>query len=110
MRLRLAFTLWLAALGALSAWGHDPAQHKGKPLEGQVMEAGEGQFVLKTSTGEKTVIVSAETQYETSEGKASAAAVKKGAHVTVFGTILASGEMVAKEVIVGKPNEGSHSH
>ena len=101
--------LIVALLAPLSLRAHDPSKHKGKPTEGEVVSVAPDRIELKTATGTKTVALNDKTKLERGNQAATAADLKKGEHVTVFGTTLASGELVAREILIGKQAPpGSH--
>jgi hypothetical protein len=83
---------------------HDPSQHKGKPVTGEVESVAASQFRLKTASGTVIVSIMAQTEYERGKEVHDKSLLKQGEKVSVFGTKLASGELVAKEVLWSPPN------
>jgi hypothetical protein len=82
---RLFTTLILTGIfGTAVIMAHDPSQHKGTPTKGEVLSIAGSRIELKTEKGVKTVALDDKTAYE------------RG----IFGTTLASGEIVAKEVFL----------
>ncbi len=95
----LALLAWMAPLSLLA---HDPSKHKGKPTAGEIVSVTKDRLEIKTATGTKAVTLNEKTKVEHGNQAATAADLKKGDHVTVFGTTLATGELVAREVLIGK--------
>jgi hypothetical protein len=89
-------------LGAL-ALAHDPSQHKGKPVAGEVVSVSKERFDMKTSKGTVPVTFSSKTKFEHGTATVDSSHVKTGEKVQVFGTRLPSGVLVAKEVLIGAP-------
>jgi hypothetical protein len=95
-------TLLLAlavSVSMLSA--HDAAEHKGAPTQGQIASVVADSFQLKTATGTVKVSFNKETKFEHGDEVVDKSHLTKGAKVSVFGTKLPSGEIVAKEVVMG---------
>ena len=87
-----------------NVYAHDVKLHKGKPTEGVVTLLTQAGFDLKTDNSSVPVKYGEGVTFESEhEGNAKAEDIKPGVHVSVFGTKLASGELVAKEIHV-------HSH
>lgn len=86
---------------------HDASKHKGKPVQGDVVSTADDRFEVKTETGVVPVKTSSKTKFEHGDATVDRTHVSKGAHVSVFGTKLPSGEMVAREVLIG--NTGDHA-
>jgi hypothetical protein len=95
----------LATAGALLA--HDKSLHKGRPTEGQVVSVVGDRLDLKTAQGLKKVTLTEETKFERGDKAAARADLKKGEQVTVFGTTLATGEIVGNEVLLATPRTGA---
>jgi hypothetical protein len=97
----------IAALFAVSlslpaaAVAHDASKHKGKPVHGEVMSVTKDNIELKTTTGTLPVTFSSKTKFEHGSAVVDRTHVTKGAHVAVFGTKLPTGEIVAREVLIG---------
>ena len=98
--------LGLFAPAMLSA--HDKSLHKGKPTEGEVVETAPDRFTVKTANGAVTVTHSPQTVFEHGKVKVDKTHVTKGGKVTVFGTKLPTGELVAKEVLLGTGTAATH--
>lgn len=88
------------------AFAHDPSKHKGKPLQGQVLSSAGDRFEIKTEAGVVPVTFSSKTKFEHGNATVDQTHVTKGVEVSVFGTKLPSGEVVAREVLIG----GSAKH
>jgi hypothetical protein len=95
-RLALAFAL-LAAV----AFAHDVKLHKGKGTEGEIVSMTADGFQMKTAKGNQKVRFRPETKIEHGTQQVGKDHLKAGDRVTVFGTKLASGELVAKEIVMG---------
>jgi hypothetical protein len=98
----------IAALFAVSlslpaaALAHDASKHKGKPVHGEVATVTKDGIELKTTTGTLPVTFSSKTKFEHGNAVVDKTHVTKGAHIAVFfGTKLPTGEMVAREVLIG---------
>lgn len=95
--------------GAGLVLAHGPEKHKGRPWKGEVVSVSKEQFTLQTGKGPRTVAVNKETKLERGDEPARYSELRKGARVTVFGTILASGEkMVAREILLGELKPRHH--
>lgn len=109
---RLLSALITVGLGAVSmATAHDGVNHKGKGTQGQVVAISGDRFDLKTAKETLHVTMSSKTKFEHDNKGVDRTHLTKGAHVTVIGTKLPSGEMVAKEVVIGQmdAHAGDHS-
>ena len=108
MNLRFSSTLLAAALllAPLALRAHDPSQHKGKATTGEVVSIGADRFELKTAAGVKTVTMSDKTKIERGDHNLHTTDVKKGDQVMVYGTTLATGELVSKEILI---TTGAHA-
>ena len=97
----------IAALFAVSlslpaaALAHDASKHKGKPVHGEVASVTKDGIELKTTTGTVPVTFSSKTKFEHGDAVVDKTHLTKGAHIAVFGTKLPTGEMVAREVLIG---------
>lgn len=104
MRIRtLLIVAFLALLVSQNSWAHDPSKHKGKGTKGEIVSIANDRIELKTSAGVKAVTITDKTTFERGSEKVSKAALKKGDQVTVFGTKLATGELMAQEVMLANP-------
>jgi ribosomal protein S1 len=104
-------------IGTTVMMAHDPSQHKGTPSKGEVISIAGDRMEVKTDKGVKTVVLNDKTSFERGKAKAAASDFKKGDRVAVLGTTLASGEIVAKEVLLdtgapaaGQKHDSSHKH
>ena len=95
--------LFLALFIPSIARAHDPSKHKGKGTKGEIVSIANDRIELKTSAGVKTVTITDKTTFGRGSEKISKADLKKGEQVTVFGTKLATGELVAQEVMLASP-------
>jgi ribosomal protein S1 len=93
-------------LAAGLAAAHEQSLHKGRSMEGEVVSVSEDGIVMQTAKGHVSVTLSESTTVERGDEKLARDAVHTGDHVTVFGTTLATGELVASEVVIG----GAHDH
>ena len=105
-RLFLTTLLILGLIAPSILKAHEPSKHKGKATEGEIVSVGGDRFEMKTATGNVTVTFSDKTKFEHGDQAATKDHLKKGEHVSVIGTKLASGELVAREVLLGA--SGSH--
>ena len=107
-------------LAPSAALAHDASKHKGKGVRGEVVNISKDQLELKTETGTLAVTFSSKTKFEHGNATVDSTHVTKGAQISVFGTKLPTGEMVAKEVLIGgaeanavkikKPKTTPHQH
>jgi len=104
-------------IGTTAMLAHDPSQHKGTPTKGEVLSVAGDRIEVKTDKGVKTITLNDKTTFERGKAKASVSDCKKGDRVAVLGTTLASGEIVAKEVLLasgapatGQKHDQSHKH
>ncbi|MEZ5398773.1 MAG: DUF5666 domain-containing protein [Bryobacteraceae bacterium] len=104
-------------VGAVVLMAHDPSQHKGTPTKGEVVSIAGDRIQVKTDKGMKTVTLNGKTTFERGKAKASLSDFKKGDRVDIRGTTLASGEIVATEVLLdatvpmsGKTHDQGHKH
>jgi len=96
--------LGLAVVGVLSA--HDESKHKGNATKGEIVAVSDDGFVMKTPKGNVTVTLNKDTKIEHGEQAVDKTHLMKGEEVTVFGTRLPSGQLVAKEVVMGAAEAG----
>jgi hypothetical protein len=85
-----------------NAWAHAPSKHKGKATTGEVMSIGDDRLELKTSTGTKTIMITEMTKFERGNEKIAKEDLRAGDQITLFGTTLATGEVVAREILLTK--------
>ena len=84
-----------------AALAHDASKHKGKPVHGEVLSVTTDNIELKTTPGTMPVTFSSKTKFEHGNAVVDKTHVTKGAHIAVFGTKLPTGELVAREVLIG---------
>ena len=108
---RHASTMALLALLLLSPPGdaHEQSLHKGKPVEGEVTAIAADRLTLKSAAAMLTVVFDEKTHFECEDRPAAKGDVAQGDHVTVFGTKLATGELVAREVLVRRAHDAGAS-
>ncbi len=87
---------------------HDKKLHKGKATEGEIVSVSKNGFQVKTATGTVPVTFTEKTKFEHGKDVVDSSHVKAGDHVSVFGTKLASGELVGKEILLG--SDDAHAH
>lgn len=104
-------------MGAGVSMAHDPSQHKGTPTKGEILSISGGKIQVKTEAGVKTVSVNEKTTFERGKAKTSLSDFKKGDRVAIMGTTLATGEIVAREVLLdagastpSDKHEPAHKH
>lgn len=99
------FSLGLAALalllGSLQLGAHDDKIHKA--TVGEVAAATADGLDLKTKDGTVKVRYSSKTTFELNGKPADKSGVKRGDRVGVIGSKLPTGELMAREVILGVP-------
>ena len=104
MHKKLSVTvLFVVLLIPSGARAHDPSKHKGKGVQGEIVSIANDRIELKTSGSAKTVTINDKTKFERGSAQVTKSDLKKGDRVTVFGTKLASGELVAREILLGSP-------
>ncbi len=97
---KMATGVALALLLAAAGLAHDPSKHKGRATKGEVVSVAGDRLELRTAAGLKAVTLNEKTKYERGDQIAAKADLKAGEQVTVFGTTLATGELVAREVLL----------
>jgi hypothetical protein len=97
-------TLLAMALLTTLASAHDASLHKGKATTGEVISVAAGKMELKTAAGPVTVTLNDKTKYEHGNKAATKSHLVKGEHVSVFGTKLPTGELVAREILIDAPD------
>jgi len=103
-KLPLTF-LFLALLIPSIAPAHDPSKHKGKGTKGEIVSMTGDRIELKTSAGAQAVTINDKTKFERGNDQVTKADLKKGDQVTVFGTKLATGELVARQILLASPEQ-----
>ncbi len=102
---KLTMTLILSASALLA---HDAKLHKGNATEGEVVSISATSIVVHTTKGNVTATLNKATKLEMGTQVVDVNHFKKGDKVSVFGTKLANGELVAKEVVMnGAPAKGA---
>jgi hypothetical protein len=96
---------------------HDARLHQGNATEGEIVSIAGTKVVMKTAKGNVNVTLNKDTKYEMGDQAVDVNHFKKGDKVGVIGTKLASGELVAKEVIMvvppaktATPAKADHKH
>ena len=104
-------------MGAAVLMAHDPSEHKGTSTKGEVVAIAGDRIQVKTDKGVKTVTLNDKTTFERGKAKVSLSDFKKGDRVAILGTTLASGEIVAREVLLvspvpasGQKHDQAHKH
>jgi len=92
------------ALLTTLASAHDASLHKGKATTGEVISVAADKMELKTAAGPVTVTLNDKTKYEHGNKAATKSHLVKGEHVSVFGTKLPTGELVAREILIDAPD------
>ncbi len=99
---KYAVTLLLAlASSVLVLSAHEADKHAGKPTKGEIAAVATDSFQMKTSLGTVKVSFDKDTKFEHGDKVVDKSHLMKGEKITVFGTKLPSGEIVAKEVVLG---------
>ncbi|MEO8338126.1 MAG: DUF5666 domain-containing protein [Nitrospirota bacterium] len=115
---RVQTTLLLAGLMSVSLLSaHDEKLHTGSATQGEIISIAGNNVVMKTATGNMKVTLNKDTKFEMGDAAVDVNHFKKGDKISVIGTKLATGELVAKEVMMtmapakaaGKA-EGDHKH
>jgi len=89
-----------------AAGAHEQSLHKGHPTEGRVASVSEKSLVVETDKGNVSVTLMDTTKIEGGDTPMPGREIRTGDHVSVFGTKLESGELVAKEIIDHGPEHG----
>ena len=89
---------------------HDPSKHKGKAIEGEITAATGDQVELKTAAGVVHVSLTSKTKIEHGDQTVDRSHLKTGERVSVFGTKLPSGQLVAREIVIAAPGHSGGSH
>lgn len=99
----------LALLSSSMLLAHDPKKHKGRPIAGTVEKLTDKGLEFRTEKGTKTVLFTDKTVFEHGDHKMKPTDVKLNEHLLIFGTTLASGEVVAKEVLIAPSDAQTES-
>ena len=105
---RVLTALLFTAVLISSGYAHDPSQHKGKPVSGKIAAVGNDGFDLLVGSQTIKVSLTSKTKIEHGKQVVSRDHLQKGSTVSVFGTKLPSGEMVAREVVIGDGGHEQH--
>jgi hypothetical protein len=97
-------------LSVSAAYAHDVSLHKGKPTVGTVESLSDNGLTLKTANGNTPVTFQDKTKFERGDAQASAQEIQPGDKLTVFGTKLPSGELVAREVLLPTTSAKGETH
>jgi hypothetical protein len=100
----LTVSVLIGLLSASVAFAHDASLHKGKPTVGQVTSLADKGVKLQTDKGPVMVTWQEKTVFERGDAQASPQEIHQGDRLTVFGTKLPSGELVAREVLLPNIN------
>lgn len=102
MSLRYPITALLAAVIFIvsDSYAHDPSKHVGKPVMGEIVSMEGNTIILKTEKEEVKVILNEHTKIEKHDAQAARSDLLAGSDVHIFGTKLATGELVAKEIVI----------
>lgn len=95
----IALTLGLATVCGLNA--HDASLHKGKATTGEIVTVATDRLELKTPAGMVKVSFTEKTKFEHGKVVVDKTHLKTGDTISVVGTKLPSGELVAKDILVG---------
>jgi len=89
---------------------HDASKHKGKATEGEITSATGDQLDVKTAAGVVHVSLTAKTKIEHGDQTVDRSHLKAGERVSVFGTKLPSGQLVAREIVIAAPGHSGGTH
>ena len=103
-------TYWaiVAIFTARAALAHEQSLHRGHPTEGRVASVSDQGLVVETEKGNLSVTLQDTTRIERGDTPVARTEIRPGDHVSVFGTKLETGELVAKEIIVDGAEHGGH--
>ena len=108
---RLKMSIAFAALmSASTLFAHDSKLHAGNATEGQIVSINGNDVVMKTAKGDVKVTLNKDTKYEMGDQAVDVNHFKKGDKVAVIGTKLATGEIVAKELIMPMASTKGTTH
>lgn len=89
-----------ALLSAPALFAHDAKLHAGNATEGQIVSIAGNNVVMKTAKGDVKVTLNKSTKFEMGTQVVDVNHFKMGDKIAVIGTKLATGEIVAKEMIM----------
>lgn len=104
----LALGLFLTATAA-NAWAHGGHAHHGAPTEGTITAAKGEHLTLRTDTGSVAVTLTKATHIASGEKELGWKALQSKTRVSVFGTTLESGELVAEDIHVEGGDTPAHT-
>lgn len=93
-----------------AARAHDASLHRGKPTDGVVAALDGDHLTLDRAGGHLDVVLQADTKIEDGDDAVGRDRLSKGAAISVFGTKLATGELVAREILLRRDGAGGHDH
>ena len=105
---RMLVTALLLGFAATVA-AHEGRANKGKPVEGEVKTVAGDRLTLQAGSTTVTVMIDDKTKLERGEEPAAKADLKPGDHLSVFGTRLGTGELVASEIVIGETHDAGKS-
>ena len=104
-------------MSVATLFAHDAKLHSPDATEGQIVSIAGNNVVMKAAKGDVKITLSKDTKYEMGDQAVDVNHFKKGDKVAVIGTKLATGEIVAKELIMpmestkgGAKKEADHKH
>ena len=103
----LTAVIALGMLGTSVVRAHDARLHNPNTIVGDITALGADNFEMKTEKGNFKVTYSTKTTFEHDGKKVDKTHLVKGDHIGVIGTKLPSGEVVAKEILVGVERGGA---
>jgi hypothetical protein len=106
----LAVILLTLALVVPAAIAHDASKHKGKATQGEITAVTGDTVELKTAAGNVRVSLTSKTKIEHGTQVVDRSHLKTGERVHVFGTKLPSGELVAREIVIGTADHTGAEH
>ena len=90
----------VALIAPVQIEAHDPAKHKGKGTAGEIVSVASDQLELKNQAGVFNITLTGDTRIEHGNAAVDKSHLLKGSKVTVFGTKLPGGELVAREIVI----------
>ncbi len=110
MKDRIILSLVTAGLMAAPVFAHDAKLHKGKPVEGTIVNVSPDGMTLKADDGVSiTVTLPPDVKVESGDETAGKETLVPGRHVSVFGTKLSKDKVVAREVVVDDDSAGKRT-
>lgn len=100
-QLTIKTLLMLGLLTSASLSAHDPRLHKPNAVTGEITSVDADSFELKTKADTIKVAFSSKTKFAHGKETVDKSHLAKGDRVGVIGTKLPTGELVAKEVLLG---------